>query len=149
MVEKHGPGDYIPNLFVTYWGFRIMVGAGSLMILLGAIGVWFHLKGKLGEHWWFLKAALWVGVAAAFIGNATGWIFTEMGRQPWVVYEVLLTEGSNSPTVPAGWVWISLVGYSVLYGLLAIPAVYLFVKFAKAGPGEENDNEDVAASMVY
>jgi len=149
MVENHGPGDYIPNLFVTYWGFRLMVGSGMLMILIGALGVWFYLRGKLDEHWWFLKLALWVGIAAAFIGNATGWIFTEMGRQPWVVYEVLLTEGTNSPTVPAAWVATSLIGLSLLYGLLAIPAVYLFVKFAKAGPGEESENEDVAASMVY
>jgi len=149
MVANHGPGNYIPNLFVTYWGFRLMVGAGLLMILIGALGVWFYLRGKLEDHWWFLKLALWGGIAAAFLGNATGWIFTEMGRQPWVVYEVLLTEGTNSPTVPAAWVAISLIGLSLLYGILAIPAVYLFVKFAKAGPGDETDNEDVAASMVY
>jgi cytochrome d ubiquinol oxidase subunit I len=149
MVEKHGPGDYIPNLFITYWGFRVMVAAGTLMILIGALGLWFHWKGKLEDHRWFLTLALWGGIAAGFIGNASGWIFTEMGRQPWVVYEVLLTEGTNSPTVPAAWVAISLIGLSLLYGILIVPAVYLFVKFAKAGPGEENDNEDVAASMVY
>jgi cytochrome d ubiquinol oxidase subunit I len=149
MVEEHGPGDYIPNLFVTYWGFRLMVGSGTLMILIGALGVWFHLKGTIVKRRWFLTVALWIGIAAAFLGNATGWIFTELGRQPWVVYEVLLTKGTNSPTVPAGWVWISLIGFTVLYAILAVPAVYLFVKFAKAGPGEETSNEDVAASMVY
>jgi cytochrome d ubiquinol oxidase subunit I len=149
MVANHGPGDYIPNIFITYWGFRLMVGSGTLMILIGALGVWFYLTGKIEEKWWFMKLALWAGIAAAFLGNATGWIFTEMGRQPWVVYEVLLTEGTNSPTVPAAWVASSLIGFSLLYGILAVPAVYLFVKFAKAGPGDETDNDEVAASMVY
>ncbi len=149
MVAKHGPGDYIPNLFVTYWGFRLMVGAGMLMILIAGLGVWFHRKGKIETRGWYLKLALWIGITAAFVGNATGWIFTEMGRQPWAVYEVLLTNGSNSPTVPAAWVAISLVGLTLLYGAVGVAAVYLFVKFAKAGPGDEADNHDVAASMVY
>jgi len=149
MVEKHGERDYIPNVFVTYWGFRAMVGAGTLMILIGAMALWLWWKRKLEDYKWFLKVALWGGIAAGFVGNATGWIFTEMGRQPWVVYEVLLTEGTNSPSVSAPMVATGLILLSLLYAALIVPAVYLFVKFAKAGPGDESDNEDVAASMVY
>jgi cytochrome d ubiquinol oxidase subunit I len=149
MVEKHGERDYIPNVFVSYWGFRAMVGAGTLMILIGAMALWLFWKGKLEDYKWFLRVALWGGIAAGFIGNATGWIFTEMGRQPWVVYEVLLTEGTNSPSVSAPVVATGLIALSLLYAVLIVPAVYLFVKFAKAGPGDESDNEDVAESMVY
>ena len=126
-----------------------MVGMGVLMILIGALAVWFHIRGTLAQHKWYLKLALWIGIPAAFIANATGWIFTEMGRQPWVVYEVLKTEVSNSPTVPGAWIITTIVGYTLLYAALAVAAGYLFVKYAKAGPGEEETAEDVAESMVY
>ena len=149
MVAEHGPGDYIPNLFVTYWGFRIMIGMGFLMILIGALAVWFHVRGVLAQYQWFLKLALWIGIPAAFIANAAGWIFTEMGRQPWVVYEVLKTEVSNSPTVPSEWIILTIVGYALIYLALAIAAGFLFFKYAKAGPGDEETAEDVAESMVY
>ncbi len=148
-VAEFGEGDYIPNLFVTYWSFRIMVGLGMLMILIGGLAVWFHLRGALVRQKWFLKAALWIGIPAAFIANAMGWIFTEMGRQPWIAYGLLKTEVSNSPTVPGPWIVITLVGYTLIYLVLAIAAGYLFVKYAKAGPGDEETAEDVAASMVY
>jgi cytochrome d ubiquinol oxidase subunit I len=149
MVERHGEGDYIPNLFVTYWSFRLMVATGMLLILLGGLGIWFARKDQLLDRRWFLKAALWVGIPAAFFGNAMGWIFTEMGRQPWIAYELLKTEAANSPTVPAAWIWLTLLGFTLIYAVLAVAALYLFVKFAKAGPGEERTSDDVAASMVY
>ncbi len=148
-VAKYGPGDYIPNLFVTYWSFRLMIGMGMLMILIGGLAVWFHFRGTLAREKWFLKLALWIGIPAAFIANAMGWIFTEMGRQPWIAYGLLKTEVSNSPTVPGAWIIITIVGYTLIYLVLAIAAGYLFVKYAKAGPGEEETAEDVAASMVY
>ena len=148
-VAEYGEGDYIPNLFVTYWSFRIMVGLGFLMILIGGLAVWFHIRGTLTQYKWFLMAALWIGIPAAFIANAMGWIFTEMGRQPWIAVGLLKTEVSNSPTVPGAWIIITLVGYTLIYAALAVAAGYLFVKYAKAGPGDEETAEDVAESMVY
>jgi len=148
-VAEYGPGDYIPNLFVTYWSFRIMVGLGFLMMLIGGLAVWFHIRGSLTPRKWFLMSALWVGIPAAFLANAMGWIFTEMGRQPWIAYGLLKTEVSNSPTVPGEWIILTLVGYTLIYLALAVAAGYLFVKYAKAGPGDEETAEDVAESMVY
>jgi cytochrome d ubiquinol oxidase subunit I len=148
-VAEYGAGDYIPNLFVTYWSFRIMVGLGFLMILIGTLAIWFHTRGVLVQRRWFLMIALWIGIPAAFVANAMGWIFTEMGRQPWIAYGLLKTDVSNSPTVPAEWILLTLVGYTLVYLALAVAAGYLFVKFSKAGPGEEETAEDVAESMVY
>jgi len=148
-AAEFGSGDYIPNLFVTYWSFRIMIGMGILMILIGALAVWFHIRGVLAQYKWFLLIALWIGIPAAFIANAMGWIFTEMGRQPWIAYGLLKTDVSNSPTVPSEWIILTIVGYTLIYLALAIAAGYLFFKYAKAGPGDEETAEDVAESMVY
>ena len=126
-----------------------MVGLGFLMILIGGLAVWFHIRGALAQYKWYLMLALWIGSPAAFTANAMGWIFTEMGRQPWIAYGLLKTEVSNSPTVPGEWIILTIVGYTLVYLALAVAAGYLFVKYAKAGPGDEETAEDVAESMVY
>jgi len=69
-----------------------------------------------------------------FLANSVGWIFTEMGRQPWSVFGVLKTADSVSPTVPAGTVLTSLIVFTVLYGVLAVVDGVLMVRYAKAGP---------------
>ena len=112
-VAKHGPGSYVPVIPLTYWSFRAMVGAGILMILLSAWGVWLGRRSKLerlGESRWFRRAALW-GIALPFIANTTGWIFTEAGRQPWIVYGLMRTAKGVS-TVTTADIALTLVAFS-------------------------------------
>jgi len=89
-------------------------------------------------------------VALPFLANSMGWIFTEMGRQPWAVFGVLPTSASVSPTVPAGTVLTSLIVFTVLYGVLAVVDGVLMVRYAKAGPpepaGPESSTSDTEAS---
>jgi cytochrome d ubiquinol oxidase subunit I len=139
---KYGPGDYIPNVFIAYWSFRLMVGFGFLMI---GIALWALLRRRSMETRWFLKLALW-GIALPFLANSLGWIFTEMGRQPWAVYGVLKTAGASSPTVGSGLVWTSMIGFTILYGVLAVVEVYLMAKYAKAGPDEA---VETTSSLAY
>jgi len=83
-VAKYGPGSYVPVIPLTYWSFRVMVGAGILMIVLGAWAWWSSRGARLGRlasNVWLKRAAL-AGMALPFIANTTGWIFTEAGRQP-------------------------------------------------------------------
>lgn len=115
---KYGPGEYAPVIAVTYWSFRAMVGAGSLMILFTLIGVVLARRRKLVRTGWFLKLAL-PFVLLPPIANLSGWVFTEMGRQPWVVYGLLRTDDANSPLVGQASLWITLIGYTLLYGVLA------------------------------
>ncbi len=115
---KYGPGEYAPVVAVTYWSFRAMVGAGSLMILFTLIGVLLARRRKLARSGWFLKLAL-PFVLLPPIANLSGWVFTEMGRQPWVVYGLLRTDDANSPLVGQASLWITLIGYTLLYGVLA------------------------------
>ena len=82
--EKFGPGDYRPNIPVTYWMFRIMMGAGAAMILVSIVGLWLTRKGRVPKSKLVWKLAMFA-IAGPIVGNTAGWIFTEMGRQPWTV----------------------------------------------------------------
>jgi cytochrome d ubiquinol oxidase subunit I len=133
LTAKYGPGDYIPSVFMNYWSFRIMIGAGFLMAFLAALGlfIWVRLRFKLKSKWWYLLTA---AISLPYLANTTGWLLTELGRQPWVVYGLLKTADAVSPTVTAGMVLTSLIVFTLLYGVLIVVDVYLLVKFAKSGP---------------
>jgi len=143
-----GPGNYIPNVGVVYWSFRIMVGSGFALILLSGIGLWLMFSNRLVESRWFLRLTL-PALALPFLANSTGWLLTEMGRQPWVVHGVLLTEDGVSPSVGGLYVLITLVGFTLLYGVLAVADVWLMRKYAIAGPTEETTPEAVGAAFTY
>jgi cytochrome d ubiquinol oxidase subunit I len=113
-----------------------MVGAGTLIILLTAFGLWLLRRRSLVDSRRWLKLMV-PALLLPFIANTAGWIFTEMGRQPWAIQGLLRTDQSNSPTVSAAQVALTFVGYTVLYGVLALIGGRLFLREAKHGPGEE------------
>ena len=94
--EKFGPGDYRPNIPVTYWMFRIMMGAGAVMLLVSIVGLWLTRKGRVPKSKLVWKLAM-ISIAGPIVGHSAGWIFTEMGRQPWTVVGLYRTEESVSP----------------------------------------------------
>ncbi|RAV01480.1 cytochrome ubiquinol oxidase subunit I [Paenibacillus sp. YN15] len=128
----YGPGNYIPPVRTTFWSFRLMVGAGTLMILAGLYGAVAIVRNRLMNNTLYLKLMVWA-IALPYIANSTGWIMTEVGRQPWVVFGLQKTTDGVSPTVSAGMVLTSLIGFTVVYGLIAAALVYLFVHFVKKG----------------
>jgi len=128
-TAKYGPGSYVPVIWLTYWSFRAMVGAGMLMILLSAWALVLARRKRLLASPWFRRAAL-IGMALPFIANATGWIFTEAGRQPWIVYGLLKTATSVSP-VSAADVVATLVGFVVIYSALGAIDVMLMARAAR------------------
>lgn len=132
--------DYRPNLFVTYWSFRLMMG---FAVFSGVLAIWalWATRGK-GENArttgskWFARFAVFA-IPMPFLANAFGWIFTEMGRQPWVVHpapggdpmvRLLTTQGVSGN--PAWQVIVSLVVFTLLYGILAVVWYYLMQKYA-------------------
>ncbi len=131
--QKYGAGNYIPTIFINYWSFRIMVGLGFLMLAIMAYALFIVLKNKPAEKIKFL-ALFPFFITLPYLSNSTGWILTEMGRQPWVVYGLLKTENAFSPNLTAGMVLTSLIGFTLIYGLLLVADVYLLAKYAKAGP---------------
>ena len=93
---KEFPRDERPNSLIVFWSFRVMVGLGVLMILLGAWSLWLRRGGRLYEQRLFLRCATLMG-PAGLVAVLAGWITTEVGRQPWVVYGVLRTADAVSP----------------------------------------------------
>jgi len=133
-TAQYGPGDYVPNIPMTYWMFRLMIGFGMLAGLLSVIGLWLtRRRARTPVPRWFYRAAL-AGLFLPFAANSVGWIFTEMGRQPWAVFGVLRTADGDSPGVTAGMVLTSLIILTLLYGALAVIDGVLMVRYAKVGP---------------
>jgi cytochrome d ubiquinol oxidase subunit I len=130
-VAKYGPGDYIPLMVVTYWTFRFMMTVGFLMMLLSFLFLLATRKPFENAKW--MKWVPWV-VALPYIANSSGWILTEMGRQPWIVQGLLTVEKAVSPNLTTLDLLISLIGFAALYGSLAVAMVYLMKKYAIAGP---------------
>ncbi|GAA2558694.1 cytochrome ubiquinol oxidase subunit I [Pseudonocardia hydrocarbonoxydans] len=140
--QTYGPGDYRPNIPVTYWTFRLMIGFGVLAGLVAAVGLWLTRKrARRPVPRWYYLAAL-VTLVTPFAANSVGWIFTEMGRQPWLVFGVLPTAAGVSPEVGTATVLTSLIVFTLLYGVLAVVDGVLMVRYAKAGPPPETPTDD-------
>jgi len=132
-VAKYGPGDYVPLMVVTYWAFRFMFGASLVMLAVGAYALYLIIKDWPKKWMRWMKWVPWA-IALPYIANSSGWILTEMGRQPWIVQGLLKTEQGVTPTNTAGMVGFTLVGFVVIYAALMVADVYLLTRFAKAGP---------------
>jgi cytochrome d ubiquinol oxidase subunit I len=144
-AQTYGPGDYTPNIPTTYWAFRFMIGFGLLAGLLSVVGLWLtRRRATRPIPRWFLSASV-VALFLPFAANTMGWIFTEMGRQPWLVSGMLRTANGVSPSVSATSVWISLVVFTLLYGALAVVEFGLMVRYVKAGPPPPAGVEPIAA----
>jgi cytochrome d ubiquinol oxidase subunit I len=131
-AAKYGAGDYKPIVPITYWSFRLMIGLGMLGALLAAFILFVGRKGRAVPRWVW-RAAVWA-IPLQLVAIAFGWIFTEMGRQPWSVYGTLRTADSVSPSMSMSTIVISLTIFTVLYAILAVIEFGLMVTYAKAGP---------------
>jgi cytochrome d ubiquinol oxidase subunit I len=155
---KYGDGNYKPNIPIVYWSFRFMIGAGALVALFAALSLWFFRRGRSFENVWWGRLGL-VMVFMPLAANSFGWIFTELGRQPWIVYGVLLVANSASIAVHATEVWVSMIVFTLLYGALAVVEIWLMAKFAKVGPppitteeadaGYDGRSEDKPLTFAY
>ncbi len=144
--ERFGPGDYRPNLFVTYWAFRIMIGLLAIPVLFAVVTLWLTRRGRLPNRRWLSWFAL-LTIPTPFLANSAGWVFTEMGRQPWVVVpnptgdpRVHLTVQEGVSEHPTGMVVLSLVTFMLVYAVLAVIWFWLMKRYAAEGP-QEHDSE--------
>lgn len=151
--QQFGPNDYRPNLFVTYWSFRAMIGLLSIPALFALAVLWLTRRGRVPHHRWLSRFAL-VAIPAPFLANSAGWIFTEMGRQPWVVVpnptgdpavRLTVAEGVSGHT--AGMVATSLVTYTAVYAVLAVGWFWLLKRYVAEGP-QEHDAQPAPADSA-
>jgi len=142
--QEYGPGDYIPPVRTTFWSFRIMIMAGSAMIVLSMYAVYLMWRKKLDRpNTWFMRLALW-GIALPPIANTAGWVMTEFGRQPWTVFGLMQTKDSVSPNITSGQVLFSVIAFSAIYAILGIIMVGLFIKVIRKGPYHMDHDHDVS-----
>ncbi len=135
---KEFPKDERPPVLLTSLAFKGMVGLGSLFILLTIIG-WFKRK-KLLESPLYLKAMMFA-IPLPYLAIQLGWVVTEFGRQPWIVYGLMKTSEGVSP-VGGHMVFISLIGFILVYSILGLAGFTLLIKYAKKGP--DPDSEDAS-----
>ena len=131
-VEKYGAGNYIPDVTGLFWSFRIMIVAGIVMtgiVFLGFIG-WF--RKKLFESKFLLKLLV-LALPLPYLANSTGWYVTEAGRQPWIVVGLQRVTSAVSPNLTPTEVNITLIGFTIIYAILAVVAVKVGFKFVKKG----------------
>ena len=154
------PIDYVPNLPVTYWGFRLMIGFGALAALAAAVALWLTRRGRVPRSRWFTRLALFE-IATPFLANSFGWIFTEMGRQPFVVVPnptgvdgVSMYTAMGVSGLSTAEVWTSLISLTLVYGALAVVELFLIRRYVRAGiagvmpperPAETDEERDVLA----
>ena len=123
---------------VAYWSFRFMMGLGVAGAAISALLLWGTRKGRRPEaRWW-----AWLAVATPFLvvfANTAGWIFTEMGRQPWVVYGLMTVDNAVSPGVSVGEALTSFITLVAVYAVLAVVEFGLLLRVIRKGaaPFEE------------
>jgi cytochrome bd ubiquinol oxidase subunit I len=132
----YGPGNYVPSIITIYWSFRIMVGAGMLMLGLALYALFIVMKRHQIKAVWIFNLFPFAALLP-YVSNTAGWIMTEMGRQPWVVFGLMKTSDAVSPSLTVGMVLTSLIGFVLLYGVLMAADIYLLLKFIKIGPVDE------------
>ena len=132
-TKQFGPGNYVPNVFIQYWGMRTMAYLGALVLLISLWGLWLTYRKSLATSRVFLKVAVWSAVLP-FLMNTAGWLLTESGRQPWIVQGIMLTRNGVSPTVSVTWLWISLVFFILLYGTLGTVDLLLMLRYSRKQP---------------
>ena len=155
LLEYTNLGSFVPTIPLAYWTFRLMMGFGFLTMAFAAAALWATRGGRsLTSRWW-----LWLAVLTPLLpvfANSWGWIFTEIGRQPWIVYGLLGTRAGVSPSVSAGEVWVSMIAYTLVYAVLAVIEVKLFLTYVRRGaepfedPRSHDDaDEDAPLQFAY
>jgi cytochrome d ubiquinol oxidase subunit I len=129
-AAKYGPGNYVPNVFIQYWGMRVMAYLAVVVVLIGAWGLWLIRRKKLATSRVFLWVATWA-VVLPFLMNTAGWLLTESGRQPWIVQGIMLTKNGISPSLSTTWIAISLAAFVLVYAAIATIDLLLMLKYSK------------------
>lgn len=126
------PWQVIPSVPVTFYSFRIMVGLGFFFILLFILAILFHRRGQLEQKRWFLWLAL-ISIPLAYLASELGWVVTEMGRQPWIIQNLMPVNIAVS-NLSAGAVQTTFWLFAVLFTALLIAEVSIMIRQIKNGP---------------
>jgi cytochrome d ubiquinol oxidase subunit I len=149
--QRFGAGDYRPNLFVTYWSFRAMIGFLLIPVLFALSALWLTRGGLVPRQRWLSYLAL-LTLPTPILASSAGWVFTEMGRQPWIVApnptgdpQIHLVVADGVSRHAPALVVISLVTFTLIYAVLAVVWFWLLKRYVVEGP-QEHDAEPAPAA---
>lgn len=146
--------DFRPPQMPTFWSFRLMIGVGSFSMLLALVGLWLTRKDALPTYAWLGTLGI-ISIPMPFLGGSFGWIFTEIGRQPWIVHPnlgaltagdpvasvLMMTDFGVSTHVPAWQIGATMVLFTLLYGVLGVIWVLLIKRYAVEGIHSKNTSD--------
>jgi cytochrome bd ubiquinol oxidase subunit I len=154
-AKYYSPGGYTPIIPVTYWSFRFMIGLGVFAAAGAALILLVTRKGGRPLGVWWPRLAILLPIAMVF-GNSWGWLFTEMGRQPWAVFGLMTTQQAVSPGVSVFEAWVSVLSLSLLYAVLAVVEFGLMWRYIKIGaapyeepPDPTTADDDAPLAFAY
>lgn len=127
---KDFPREDRPPVLLTWLAFRVMVGIGFLLALLTIVGT--VLRNRLEQNRWYLRIML-LAIPLPYLAAEAGWIVTEVGRQPWIVYRLIRTSEAVSP-IAVSQVFPSLLAFFLVYSFLGLVAFALIFQAARKGP---------------
>lgn len=126
-----------PSVFIVFWAFRVMVAMGMFMVLFALWGLVLRYKGKYHQTPLFLQGLRWMSVAP-FLAVLTGWIVTEAGRAPWLIYGQMTHAQGLTPSLTGGMALFTLIGYVVVYAMVFSSGVYYLLKVFRDGLEKAN-----------
>ena len=143
--RKYGSGNYMPRVRLMYWSMRVMAILGVTMFLIAAVGAWLYRRQTLHKARWCLRIAV-VAIAFPYIAATAGWILTEMGRQPWIVQDLLKTSEAVSPSLSTATVATSVSVFAVLYVALGVVDFTLMRRYARVDPPQAGEGGGLGAT---
>ena len=129
-----------PPVWIVFWAFRVMVGIGLLMIATALIVLLLRRKGKFHQHTGFLKTLVYM-IPMPFVAVLAGWIVTESGRAPWLVYGMMTHAEGVTPSLTGPMALFTLVGYVLVYAVVFYAGIYYLTRVVRNGmlPKEERE----------
>ena len=143
--QQYGPGNYMPHVELMYWSMRVMAILGVAMFLVAGVGAWLYRKRRLEKARWFQRTAI-LAIAFPYVAAIAGWILTEMGRQPWIVQNLLKTSDAVSPSTSTATVATSLGVFVLLYLALGVVDFLLMRRYARLDPPEAGEGGGLGAT---
>lgn len=128
------PEDVIPNVPLTFYSFHIMVVLGTFFIGLFILALYLSLSGKITKYKWFYYLSL-LALPLVYIASEAGWVVAEVGRQPWVIQDLMPTVAAVT-NIDSSAVVITFSLFALVFTLLLIAEVMIMVKQIKIGPEE-------------
>lgn len=135
------PREEQPPVWIVFWAFRIMVGLGLAMIAVALAGLWLRRGGRVYAHRGFLQL-MRVMTVTPFLAVLAGWVVTETGRAPWVVYGLMSHADGLTPSLSGGMALFTLLGYMAVYGVVFFCGVYYLTRVVRQGMLPEPAHDD-------